>query len=59
MTKSTLSLRADYWDNFKFQKPDLELLFNHLIDVETPQTSQELLFALIHERIQLEKLLSL
>ncbi|NPV86426.1 MAG: hypothetical protein HPY45_10515 [Anaerolineae bacterium] len=53
--KENLSLRTDYWDNFEFRDTDLEFLYNHLIEVETPQTTQELLRALVEERINLEK----
>ncbi|HVN55102.1 MAG TPA: hypothetical protein VMT46_12290 [Anaerolineaceae bacterium] len=50
-----LTLRSDYWDTFKIQDSDLEFLYNYLLEAETPLTSQELIAALIWERIKNEK----
>jgi hypothetical protein len=54
MPIASLSIRADYWESFQIQPSDLEFIYNHLIELETPQTPQELLRALISERIRLE-----
>ena len=48
-------LREDYWETFQLQQDDIEFLYNHLLETETPLTSQELLEVLVHERIRLEK----
>src|SRR5512147_2276994 len=50
-----LTLRPDYWDTFKIEDSDLEFLYNYLLEAETPMTSQELIAALILERIEIEK----
>jgi hypothetical protein len=50
------TLREDYWDTFTLQQDDIELLYNHLLETETPLTSQELLEVLVKERIYREKL---
>ncbi len=50
-----ISIPDEYWLNFKIQKSDLELLYNQLLELETPQTSQELAYALILHRIDLQK----
>lgn len=50
----TLSIRSDYWDDFEITQSDLEFLYNNLIELETPQTPQELIRALISERIKKE-----
>ena len=50
------TLREDYWDTFTLQQDDIEFLYNHLLETETPLTSQELLEVLVKERIQREKL---
>ncbi len=50
----TLSIRSDYWENFQVLQSDLEFIYNHLIELETPQTPQELIRALISERIRQE-----
>ncbi len=55
MTIAPIALRENYWENFEFQESDLEFLYNYLLEVETPQTSQELVHALVAERIRQEK----
>jgi hypothetical protein len=55
MVMSSLSLNTNYWESFDIQDHDLEFLYSHLLDIETPQTSLELLHALITERIRREK----
>ncbi len=53
---ATPSLREDYWENFELKDEDREFIYNHLLEIETPLTSPELLTALVNERIRLEKL---
>ena len=48
-------INEDYWINFQLEETDLEYLYNYLLEIESPQTPQELLTALINERIQVEK----
>ena len=55
MKVAHLSLREDYWESFDFQEKDLEFIINYLLDIETPQTVQELLLALINKHIGEEK----
>lgn len=55
MVMAPLSLGKDYWENFEVDDQDLEYLYNYLLEVETPQTTQELLDALVNERIRKEK----
>ncbi len=50
-----ISLQEDYWDQFALQENDLEFLYNHLLEIETPQTPQELVKALLTERIRQAK----
>jgi hypothetical protein len=52
---ATYSMGEDYWEEFKFQEEDIEFLYNHLLETETPLTSQELAEALIVERIQRQR----
>jgi hypothetical protein len=56
MGVAPFSLREDYWETFELQSEDLEFLYNYLLEIETPLTSRELLYALLKERIQREKL---
>lgn len=55
MVISPLSLKKDYWTALEINDQDLEFLYNYLLDVEKPQTSQQLTRALIGERIRIEK----
>ena len=55
MAIAPLSLKQDYWQNIEVHEQDLEFLYNHLLEVEKPLTPQELLHALVSERIRQEK----
>lgn len=55
MVIAPLSLRKDYWQDFEITDDDLEFLYNFLLEVEKPQTNQELVEALVEERIRVEK----
>jgi hypothetical protein len=55
MVVASISLREDYWSNFELQDEDIEFLYNHLLELEIPQTSQELASALVDERLRCEK----
>jgi hypothetical protein len=55
MAITPLSLRNDYWDTYNIQEEDLEFLYNQLLELETPQTTQELVQALVIERVRQEK----
>jgi hypothetical protein len=54
MASNNLTLQVDYWSTFTFSDQDLEFLYNHLLDIETPQTAEELAKALISNRIKKE-----
>ena len=54
MSIAPLTLQANYWENFELQDEDLEYLYNHLLEIETPLTSRELAEVLVKERIQSE-----
>jgi len=54
MGSNSLTLHEDYWRNFKFTDQDLEFLYNHLLEIELPQTAEELTRALIARRIEKE-----
>lgn len=58
MTEKVLtlnSIREDYWENFQIDSEDIDYLYSYLLDVETPLTPDELVAALVRERIQREK----
>lgn len=46
---------TNIWDNFEIRSADLEFLYNHLLELETPQTSDELISALIDYRLTVHK----
>ncbi|HZD58678.1 MAG TPA: hypothetical protein VE136_18245 [Anaerolineales bacterium] len=54
MVTVSVSLREDYWDTFELQEEDIEFLYNYLLEVETPLTPEELLAALVEDRIRRE-----
>lgn len=51
-----LALRQNYWEEFQLQEDDLENIYNHLLENETPLTADELVRILVTERIKQEKL---
>ena len=55
MAIKPLSIDEKYWDNLTIHDSDLEIIYNHLLEIETPQESQELIAVLIDERIKQEK----
>jgi hypothetical protein len=50
------TLREDYWSTFELQETDFEFIYNHLLETETPLTTQELMATLVRERLRLEKI---
>src|SRR3970040_459266 len=56
MNSGLISLREDYWANFSIEKVDIEFLYNHLLEKETPLTSTELTHALVQERVRRERI---
>jgi hypothetical protein len=55
MVIAPLSLRKDYWESYDITDEDLEFLYSYLLEVEKPQTTQEMVQALVEERIRIEK----
>jgi hypothetical protein len=56
MATAPFKLHENYWELFNFESKDLEFLYNHLLELETPLTTRELIDALVQERIKVEKL---
>jgi hypothetical protein len=50
----TYALREENWESFKLEEEDIEFLYNHLLELETPLTPIDLISALVQERIQRE-----
>ena len=55
MMAATQIMDSDYWDHFEVSNTDLSFINNHLFEIETPQTTQEILVALVQDRINREK----
>ncbi len=55
MIVATFSLRENYWEDFELLEEDIEFIYNHLLEVETPLTPEELISVLVDERIQREQ----
>lgn len=49
------TLKEDYWETLELQKEDIECLYNHLLEIETPLSPEELVRVLIQNRIELEQ----
>jgi hypothetical protein len=54
MFVAPFSLGDNYWEEFDLQEEDIEFLYTHLLDIETPLTPQELIEVLVDERIKRE-----
>ena len=54
MVLANLSLKEDYWETFNLQEADVEFLYNHLLEIETPLSPQELTSELIKDRLKRE-----
>ena len=59
MNNSQSKINETYWTSFQLCDEDIEFLYNHLLELETPLTTKELIKALVQERIirEEEKLL--
>ena len=55
MVVASISLHEDYWESFEIQDDDIEFLYNHLLEVETPLTPEELMLALVNDRLERER----
>lgn len=55
MVLTTLTLKNDYWETFELNEDDLEHIYDHLLEIETPLTPKELSTVLIENRIEEEK----
>lgn len=55
MVVASISLHEDYWSTLELKDEDIEFLYNHILELEIPQNSQELAAALVDERLRLEK----
>jgi hypothetical protein len=50
------TLPANYWEEFKLEDADVEFLYNDLLEKETPLPTDDLIVALVGERIRQAKI---
>ncbi len=55
MVIAPLSLHKDYWKTLRVNDQDIEFLYSRLLEVEEPQSTQQLVQALISDRVRKEK----
>lgn len=55
MLTTPFELKKEFWETFDVSNVDLEFIYNFLLEIEIPQTSQEITIALVKERIEQEK----
>ncbi len=55
MNIANMTLKDKFWDNYQFTEEDFEYLYNFLLEIEKPQTTEELVSALVIYRITEEK----
>jgi len=55
MSNTTTSTSEEYWENFKLIAEDIESLYNHLLETETPLSTEELVEVLVKERLRQQR----
>lgn len=55
MVLKSFSLKSDYWETFDIQNSDIEALYHHLLEIETPLSVEELVKVLIDHRLEDER----
>lgn len=54
MVVAAFSFKEDYWQDFELLEEDIEFIYTHLLEIETPLTPKELTTVLVEERIKRE-----
>ncbi|MBN2501392.1 MAG: hypothetical protein JXB38_11485 [Anaerolineales bacterium] len=49
------SLREDYWETFTLEDSDVEFIYNHLLEIETPLSPEAIIKVLVEDRLRREK----
>ena len=55
MVLAPISLNEDYWETFELNDEDIEILYNHLLEKETPLSTDELVSILVENRLEREQ----
>jgi hypothetical protein len=54
MVVAAVTMKENHWEDFALTDDDIEFIYSHLLEVETPLTPDELTAVLVEERIQKE-----
>lgn len=54
MVLTFITLKSDYWETLNLQSDDIEAIYNHLLEIETPLSVDELATVLITDRLASE-----
>jgi hypothetical protein len=55
MVLASFTLKNDYWETISFQEDDIESIYHHLLEAETPLTIMELVGLLVENRLDRER----
>jgi hypothetical protein len=55
MVLTSFTIKTDYWESINLQEDDIELIYNHLLEVETPLTVMDLASVLVQNRLDRER----
>lgn len=55
MTFSTFTLKNDYWETLRIQPEDIEAIYDHLLEHETPMPAEALAQVLVEKRLTRER----
>ena len=56
MVLASLTLKNDYWETISLQEDDIEAIYHHLLEIETPLTVKELVGVLVENRLEREQI---
>ena len=56
MVLAPITLDEDYWETFELNDEDIEVLYNHVLEMETPLSPEELISILVTNRLERERL---
>ncbi|MEN8172762.1 MAG: hypothetical protein ABFS03_07755 [Chloroflexota bacterium] len=54
MVINSSAAQEDYWDDFQLEDDDVEFIYTHLLETETPLTPQEMITVLVEDRLERE-----
>ncbi|MBN2044402.1 MAG: hypothetical protein JW757_05210 [Anaerolineales bacterium] len=55
MVLATFSLKQDYWETITIIDEDIEVIYDHLLEIETPMSAESLVEILVEQRLVRER----